>query len=236
MNSSRHAAWRLKAGPPSLTPASSILQIQRLLGKKYLQPRRCIATTTFFYLKSLEEYKTVKPYHINVPQWALPQQKQSNEVSGPVHNVPVSGLRGKENNFSLDDNGFQVFKETDGEKESMTGCLTYDDYADPGKVLERARPAVESFLKRKLGAEVVVAFSHQVRRRDKKFPALPRGTKGSIPQPVQGVHVDYAPDWARSESRKWLERTDISDISGRRWQILKYETLVSSASLKIYVW
>jgi hypothetical protein len=44
----------------------------------------------------------------------------------------------------------------------MTGCLTYEDYADPEKVMEGARPAVESFLRRKLGAELVVAFSHQV--------------------------------------------------------------------------
>lgn len=44
----------------------------------------------------------------------------------------------------------------------MTGCLAYEDYADPEKVMQRARPAVESFLKRKLVAEAVVAFSHQV--------------------------------------------------------------------------
>jgi len=120
--------------------------------------------TTFFYLKPLKEYKTVKPYHINVPQWALSGHRQSNEVSGPVSNIPVRDIRGREKDFSLDRNGFQIFKETDSRKESMTGCLTYEDYADPEKVMGQARLAVESFLKRKLGAEVVVAFSHQVRQ------------------------------------------------------------------------
>jgi hypothetical protein len=121
-----------------------------------------MVTTTFFYLKPLEEYKIVKPYHINIPQWALPGQRQSNEVSGPVSNILVRDIRGREKDFSLDRNGFQIFKETDSGKESMTSCLTYENYADPEKVMERARPAAESFLKRKLGAEVVVAFSHQV--------------------------------------------------------------------------
>jgi hypothetical protein len=177
-------------------------------------------TSTFWYLKPLEEYKTVKPYHINVPQWALPRQLQSNEVSAPYPNIRVSDLRGRERDMTLDQNGFGVFEESRSDEESMVGCLTYDDYADVQKVLERGRPAVESFLKRTLGADAVVAFSHQVRRRDPQFPSLPRGTQGNIPQPVQGVHADYAPDWARSESRKWLERTNILDISNRRWLII----------------
>lgn len=34
----------------------------------------------------------------------------------------------------------------------------------------------------------------QVRRRDKHFPKLPRGTNGAVPQPVQGVHVGMHTD------------------------------------------
>src|SRR6266568_1138544 len=51
---------------------------------------RQFVTSTFWYLKPLEEYKTVKPYHVNVPQWALPGQLQSNEVSAPYPNIRVS--------------------------------------------------------------------------------------------------------------------------------------------------
>jgi hypothetical protein len=94
--------------------------------------------------------------------------------------------------------------------------MQYNEYADEALVRSKARKGVEHFLRKHItGCEDAVAFSHQVRsaitlwcsrlwflrgdnklivrlqvrRRDKHFPKLPRGTNGAVPQPVQGVHV-----------------------------------------------
>ncbi|RDW85280.1 hypothetical protein BP6252_02870 [Coleophoma cylindrospora] len=189
-----------------------------------LSSRRHTSTAaTFHYLKSLPLYHTTKPFHINIPSWALPSGQQTNEVSQAYHSIPVVGLRGKTHNFTLDTNGFQVELEGETGRNSLVDCITFDEYADERKVKEIVRPAVENFLKRKIPeAEDVVAFSTQVRRRDPLFPALPRGTDGSKPQPVQGVHVDFAPDGARAELEDFLVSRGYTDITSRRWQIVRH--------------
>ncbi|OJD10912.1 hypothetical protein AJ78_08200 [Emergomyces pasteurianus Ep9510] len=176
---------------------------------------------TFYYLKDLPEYRVTKPYHINVPEWALPPGQQSNEVSAPFSNISVTGIRSQLHHFTLDQNGFQVEREEERGPHSLYDCINFEEYAEEKKVKERVRPAVESFLKRKIpGVEDVIAFSTQIRRRDPQFPALPRGTDSRKPQPVQGVHVDFAPDSARTEIAEFLTARGYSSLAGRRWQIL----------------
>ncbi|PGH08511.1 hypothetical protein AJ80_07831 [Polytolypa hystricis UAMH7299] len=176
---------------------------------------------TFYYLKDLPEYKTTKPYHINVPSWALPPGQQCNEVSVALSNIPVTGLRSQLHHFTLDRNGFQVEREDERGPRSLFDCISPGEYDEANKVKDRVRPAVESFLKRKIpGAEDVIAFSSQVRRRDPQFPALPRGSDPTKPQPVQGVHVDFAPDSARTELVEVLAARGYSNLAGRRWQII----------------
>ena len=172
--------------------------------------------TTLWYLKPLELYQTVKPYHINIPASALPPGLQCNEESTPYHNVPMRNLRGHEGAFTLDNSGFQVFGyrgssiEERRSTQAVNLALKEDEYDDPNIVRQKYYPAVQTFVKQMLGAERVVAFTHdvrsnfpcprsytadttehQVRRRESAFPALPRGT-GKAPQPVQGVHVGKA--------------------------------------------
>ncbi|KAG4438248.1 hypothetical protein IFR05_006276 [Cadophora sp. M221] len=197
---------------------------------------------SFYYLEDRPEYKTCKPYHINIPSWALPPGQQTNEVSIPYHDIPVTSLRGRLESFTLDRNGFQVLKEDKRGPESLIDCISFEEYADEDKVKRVVRPAVESFLKRNIqGVEDVIAFSTQIRRRDPLFPKLSRGTDGNRPQPVQGVHVgqsrnplescsprthiisrlpDFAPDGARAELAEFLTTRGYQDISRRRWQII----------------
>lgn len=145
---------------------------------------------TIHYLENKKDYKIEKPYHINLPAWALPPGKQTNESSVAYDDISVTDLRMIKDQFSLDVNGFYVEREDLRGPFSLVDCLRFDDYSDPALVRQKALPAVEGFLKRKLpGVEDAIAFSHQIRRRDAKFPALPRGTQGQVPQPVQGVHV-----------------------------------------------
>ena len=162
--------------------------------------------TTFWYLQPLELYKTVKPYHINVPPNALPPGTQSNEQMQPYSDIPVTDLRGREHEFTLDRHGFQVFKDLEEEESKATtddaeaktqgstrlsNCLGFEEYADSKAIRKTYRLMVEKFLSTVLGAELVRAFTHDVRRRDPFFSALPRGST-VVSQPIQGVHVGKA--------------------------------------------
>lgn len=159
-------------------------------------------------------YRTTKPYHINIPHWALPPGAQCNEVSVPYARIPVTGIRSHQDEFKLDVHGFQVTREDISGPNSLFDCISLEEYHDKQKAASFLRPAVQSFLKRKIqGVEAVLPISsqvwdltyderyaidqtdaffsifNQIRRRDPQFPALPRGTDAMIPQPVQGVHV-----------------------------------------------
>ncbi|KAI1422501.1 hypothetical protein F5Y12DRAFT_762382 [Xylaria sp. FL1777] len=176
-------------------------------------------TTTLYYLEPQELYKTVKPYHLNVPASALGQKlQQSNEVSKGYRNISIQDVREEDRDFTLNQNGFQVFN--DDEKHlSLHSLLSYNDYADFATVKDKYRRGVSDFLVQRLGADLVVPFTHEVRRRSEVFPQLPRGT-GKAPQPVQGVHVDFTPRWAIDRMRMVLDEDLVKTILKRRWQIL----------------
>lgn len=124
---------------------------------------RLITTqATFHYLENRSEYKTTKPYLINLPERALALGLQSNEVSLPYHNIDVTGMRDTLDYFQLDRQGFEVIIEDENGSKSLLECATYEDYDNEHKIRQKVRPAVESFLKRKIpGTEDAIALSHQ---------------------------------------------------------------------------
>ncbi|KAM0803107.1 hypothetical protein BDR22DRAFT_802241 [Usnea florida] len=163
-----------------------------------------------WYLKPLDLYQAEKPYHINLPSQALGSHAQSNEVSHEYPGIRIKSLRGLENEFTLDRNGFQIFQDVD--------CGN-DYFDDPDAVRRDYYPTIERLLKEKLGAQSAIAFTHDVRRREPQFPALPRGT-GRSPQPIQGVHVDLTPRWAEQKLRMLFTAEESLEILQRRWQVL----------------
>lgn len=187
-----------------------------------------ISTTNnarLWYLKRLDLYQTEKPYHINLPANALGRHAQSNEVSQEYAGIRIKSLRGFENDFNLDKNGFQIFEDidcgddADWSTHSASAAPTSDVYADPDIVRKKYYPAIERLLKKKLGAQMTKAFTHDVRRREPQFPALPRGT-GTSPQPVQGVHVDLTPRWAEEKLHMLFPAEQTWGIMQHRWQVL----------------
>lgn len=148
----------------------------------------------------------MKPFHINVPQGGIPNGTHTNEVSGPYHNIPVHDMRGREDEFSLDRQGFQVIRDRNNDVDTVLEALSPKDYPKLDLVMGQVGPAMQNLLRKRLGAESVITFAFRVssiphqelgsrltakaqfRRRHNKFPALPRGTDPNIAQPVQGVH------------------------------------------------
>lgn len=146
--------------------------LNRCLGQPANVPRnRWISTVKdakLWYLKPLHLYQTEKPYHINLPANALGSHAQSNEVSEEYAGIQIEDLRGFENDFTLDKNGFQIFQDTDCSNSSV--CSTYgtsavptsDFYDDPDLVRKYYYPTIERFLKEKLKAQLVKPFTHEV--------------------------------------------------------------------------
>jgi hypothetical protein len=52
------------------------------------------------------------------------------------------------------------------------------------------------------------------------FPSFPRGTDPEIHQPVQGVHVDFTPDYARVVAANAGRVINDLSLHQRRWQII----------------
>ena len=134
-----------------------------------------VLNAKLWYLKPLDLYRTVKPYHINLPANALPPGVQSNEESEEYQDIAIRNIRGKESRFTLDRNGFQVFTAAGSNHSPSTQikglfeALKEEEYNNADVVREKYYPAVEAFLRTALGAERVLAFTHDVSHEPKSI-------------------------------------------------------------------
>jgi hypothetical protein len=111
---------------------------------------------TLWYLKGLDLWKTTKPYFINVPQVALPEsQPTSNEVSEPVHDVPIRDMRDVDSPKDIDLCGFE-YKTHDFQ-------VSTEIFKDPVAVRQQYVPEVEEWVRQVTGAEIVYALTSEVR-------------------------------------------------------------------------
>lgn len=193
-------------------PCPSVATVAPLLRSSSTQ-------SSFYYLRPLPVYKGTKPYYINLPPWAIPDGRNTNEESA-AYDLTVSDLRGREAEFTLDKNGFQIVRETQARNDTVVGSLPWELRWDTEVVRRAVAPAVERLLQNFLGAETAIAFSFRTRRRDAQFPALPRGNDPNIPQPVQGVHVDFTPGHSRTIAKALCARNNIPNLHNRRWGII----------------
>lgn len=122
------------------------------------------------------------------------------------HVVQVEDMRGREDQFTLDKNGFQVVRSP------MKGG--FKDFRDEEQITTDYYREVEDILKKVTGAHKVVIFDHTIRR------AI-RGQvdKPSSRGPVGRVHIDQTP-WA-GEERVRLHTGDEADkLLSERVQII----------------
>ncbi|KAK0744779.1 hypothetical protein B0T21DRAFT_407853 [Apiosordaria backusii] len=188
--------------------------------------RRLASSTvaTFHYLCALEEYRTVKPFHINIPAGGIPGGHHTNEVSQPYHNIRVRDIRAEGSQLSLDTNGFEVAVAGGTTGAAVLGALAPEDFerSDANELRSILAPAMEVFLTERLQAETVFTFAFRYRHRSREFPTLARGTDPRISQPVQGVHADFTPDYARTTANFVAGLRNFQDLAlcERRWQLI----------------
>ena len=134
-------------------------------------------TSTLHYLKRGAEkparYRTDPPP--GVPRW---------NGEDDMREVTIEDARGRETEFTLDRNGFQIVK----------APTAVADFYDPDEIKRVYYPEVERLVKEKLGASRVVVFDHNVRN----------ATKPGHPPPSRQVHNDHTVNSAPRRVRDHL--------------------------------
>jgi hypothetical protein len=131
-----------------------------------------------------------------------------NKVDGPDtsyilkdHIRPVTNIRGREDEFTTDNSGFQIV--TSPAKEKL--------FTDDAAVRNGYYAEIETLLRTTLpGVKKVIIFDHTIRRRQKNSPR----------QPVQQVHVDQTPDAAEVRVRRHAPSDEVEDLVAGRYQII----------------
>ncbi len=79
------------------------------------------------FLNPLVEYKTQKPYSIDyrIQSWES-NIPRSNYKSLAIDQIPITDIRGKEDQFTFNKNGFAIIE--------LDSAMQYEDFDDPGKI------------------------------------------------------------------------------------------------------
>ncbi|KAH6605796.1 hypothetical protein Trco_004949 [Trichoderma cornu-damae] len=92
------------------------------------------------------------------------------------HKVTIHDVAGEEDRYSLDGNGFQIYRHTSNEK----------DFVGEEQIKASYYPETEQLLKDATGASRVFIFDHTIRRQS------PDVTSDPAQGPVQRVHIDQS--------------------------------------------
>ncbi|CAF9941828.1 hypothetical protein IMSHALPRED_002923 [Imshaugia aleurites] len=167
------------------------------------------------YLTRLDLYKSEsgeKPFSINIPVNHLPGARQSNVEYAYVENIRVTDIRGRESQFFLDVNGFEVVQQAIP--------YAYSDFEDTSVITRTYVKYMEKWMKEYFQAEEVLIFDHQVRRRNPVFAQR----RGESEQPITGAHVDESPKGHEAQYAFKVGTGGKPFASLKRCEIIKYYT------------
>ncbi|KAF6791056.1 hypothetical protein CSOJ01_14414 [Colletotrichum sojae] len=126
-------------------------------------------TANLHYFKENEDGSPPHPTYVDKPE--------TYDRPFETHNVVIRDIAGKEDEYTLDQNGFQIHRHTATEK----------DFLDDAQIKASYYPETENLLKSVTGASRIFIFDHTIRR---QLPdsAQSRDARG----PVQRVHIDQS--------------------------------------------
>ncbi len=107
------------------------------------------ATVYYFYRHPL--YQSVKPYLID---YEVEDNFPRTNIIPEPHNVFIQNLRGKEGEFSFDENGFAILE--------MRSGMRYEDFGDTDKIKDLYLEEISSCLLTYFGARGVHIFDFAV--------------------------------------------------------------------------
>ncbi|CAO2654540.1 Nn.00g112730.m01.CDS01 [Neocucurbitaria sp. VM-36] len=154
--------------PPSSTPTHSPQTLQSTTSSTKSGPQH--VQTVLHYYKPNADGSPPHPTYTDRPEtYNRPSE---------VHPVSVRDVRGNENKYTLDGNGFQFYRNTAQEK----------DFLDDDKIKSGYYAETEQLLKDATGASRIFIFDHTIRRQPPGEGASGRNLRG----PVQRVHIDQS--------------------------------------------
>ncbi|GAB1317186.1 7alpha-cephem-methoxylase P8 chain [Madurella fahalii] len=124
--------------------------------------------------------------------------------------VAVTDITGREDQFTLDGNGFQFCHHESNFREG--------GYRDEGKVEAEYYPEMEQLLKDVTGATRVFIFDHKTRCGPSNWHSLGPGNQAKR-GPILRTHVDQSYEGAESLLR-WLLPDEADILLKKRWQII----------------
>ncbi|KAI1205233.1 uncharacterized protein F4807DRAFT_291240 [Annulohypoxylon truncatum] len=138
------------------------------------------AESSIAFLSPMRLYEREKPFFSNIPFFEIEGARQSNLRT--LHEpVTVHDIRGKENAYTLEQNGFQLVKEE--------AFGTSKDFEDDSWIMKEYEPKVKEIIKRATGAERVEIFDFTKRKMMPGFEPGSYGTK-SASSPIPTAHCD----------------------------------------------
>ncbi|ETS85157.1 hypothetical protein PFICI_03182 [Pestalotiopsis fici W106-1] len=155
--------------------------------------------TILHYFKPNEDNSPPAPTYVGRPE--------TYERPTEEHRVRITDISGQEAQFTLDKNGFQIYKHVSQEKE----------FVDDDKVKDKYYKETEQLLKDATGASRIFIFDHTIRRPD------PDQTNTTSPiqlrGPVNRVHIDQTYEAALSRVPHHLPN-DADELLKGRVQII----------------
>ncbi|KAI1423382.1 hypothetical protein F5Y12DRAFT_532962 [Xylaria sp. FL1777] len=157
--------------------------------------------TVLNFFKDNEDGSPPEPSYVNKPE----------SYTRPVdsHSVKITDIAGREAEFTLDKQGFQVHRHVAQEK----------DFVDDEHIKAVYYPETEQLLKDVTGASKIFIFDHTIRRqpkdgRDKNDPVA------SLRGPVQRVHIDQSYSASLSRVPHHLPAEEAAELLKGRVQII----------------
>lgn len=146
---------------------------------------------TMYFLVEDDLYLKVKPYYLQQPSSVLPRH---NLIFKDVNGIPVQDLRGREHEYSFEENGFAVLQ--------MDTSLTLEDFTDPVKIAKIYCREVAASILGYLKGSFVQVIDWEIRRRHPQFPFSKEFVntmdKPIMGQPAMQAHVDSSPESVRT--------------------------------------
>ncbi|KXS94833.1 hypothetical protein AC578_3668 [Pseudocercospora eumusae] len=136
-------------------------------------------------------YEHEKPYNL---KFDPPKGQPYTNIKADTRDTCIEDIRGREQNFRMETQGFAVLSLEDDGEEGTT--MAYEDFDDRTKCQDVYCKQVAEGLKRMLGASRVQIFEYVVRKRHAQFPVA-TGEEYQFNQPTNTAHIDMTPAWAQ---------------------------------------
>jgi hypothetical protein len=105
-----------------------------------------------FFDSHLEIYESEKPYACLVPLTHAPKDFEQSNIHGSDKHVEVIDIRGAEDQFRLDVNGFVLVRHS----------TTFDKWHDGKSVVREYYPLIAELVKKVTGAKISYVYDHTV--------------------------------------------------------------------------